>query len=159
MLALVMVWAYFSLSQFIIIWSANLQEEATWYIHRMQGVWAFFAIALFAFDFAIPFLALLSRSVKRRGQVLMVVAVIILIGRYLDLYWLIKPGFWPNELHFTWLDLALPAFVGVIWLAVFVRQWRARPPIPLHDPRLHAAHEEGEKHEQSGGYASAGPAA
>lgn len=159
MLALVMVWAYFSLSQFIIIWSANLQEEATWYLHRMQGVWAIFAILLFAFDFAIPFLALLARSVKRRAQVLTGVAVIILVGRYLDLYWLIKPGFWPDDLHFTWLDLALPALIGAIWLAVFVWQWRAKPAIPLHDPRLRARHKEGEGHGQPGEYAPAEPAA
>src|ERR1035441_9630233 len=32
LLALVMVWAYFSFSQFLIIWAGNLPEEIPWYL-------------------------------------------------------------------------------------------------------------------------------
>ena len=36
-----MLWAYFSFSQFLIIWSGNLPEEIPWYIHRLQSGWRF----------------------------------------------------------------------------------------------------------------------
>ena len=39
MLAFVMLWAYFSFSQYLIIWSGNLPEEITWYLHRLQTGW------------------------------------------------------------------------------------------------------------------------
>ena len=41
MLAFVMLWAYFSFSQFLIIWSANLPEEIPWYLTRMGGGWGY----------------------------------------------------------------------------------------------------------------------
>lgn len=143
MLAFVMIWAYFSFSQFLIIWSANINTEVTWYYYRLQGQWAAFALLLFAFDFALPFFALLSRSFKRRSQLLTVLAVLILCGRWVELYWLIMPAFWPDGLHFHWLDIALLAGLGGIWLAVFIRLWLGKAPLPHHDPHL------GEVHEQS----------
>ena len=39
MLAFVMLWAYFSFSQYLIIWSGNLPEEIAWYLHRLQTGW------------------------------------------------------------------------------------------------------------------------
>jgi len=38
LLAFVMVWAYFSFSQFLIIWAGNLPEETPWYVRRIHGV-------------------------------------------------------------------------------------------------------------------------
>jgi hypothetical protein len=148
MLAFVMIWAYFSFSQFLIIWSANIKTEITWYHYRLQGQWAAFALLLFVLDFALPFFALLSRSFKRRSQLLTVLAILILCGRWVELYWLIMPAFWPEGLHFHWLDIALLAGLGGIWLAVFIRLWLGKAPLPQHDPRL------GEMHEQSDRFAS-----
>ena len=34
MLALIMVWAYFNFSQYLIIWSGNIPEETHWYLTR-----------------------------------------------------------------------------------------------------------------------------
>jgi hypothetical protein len=146
-LAFVMIWAYFSFSQFLIIWSANINTEITWYYYRLQGQWAAFALLLFVFDFALPFFALLSRSFKRRFQLLTVLAILILCGRWVELYWLIMPAFWPEGLHFHWLDIALLAGLGGIWLAVFIRLWLGKAPLPQHDPHL------GEVHEQSDRFA------
>lgn len=142
MLAFVMIWAYFSFSQFLIIWSANISTEVTWYYYRLHGQWAAFALLLFAFGFALPFFALLSRSLKRRSQLLTVLAVLILCGRWVELYWLIMPAFWPDGLHFHWLDIALLAGLGGIWLAVFIRLWLSKSPLPHHDPRLGDVHEQ-----------------
>ena len=41
LLALVMVWAYFSFSQFLIIWAGNLPEEIPWYLERLHGGWQY----------------------------------------------------------------------------------------------------------------------
>ena len=61
-LALVMVWAYFSFSQFLIIWAGNLPEEIPWYIARLNHGWQFVALALVFGHFALPFSLLLSRD-------------------------------------------------------------------------------------------------
>src|SRR6478672_12466935 len=66
MLALVMVWAYFNFSQFLIIWSGNIPEETGFMLTRMKGGWGWIGIALILFHFAFPFLVLLQQDFKRR---------------------------------------------------------------------------------------------
>ena len=43
-----MLWAYFTFSQFLIIWAGNLPEEIVWYLHRIRGGWGAVALALVA---------------------------------------------------------------------------------------------------------------
>ncbi|HEY7545788.1 MAG TPA: hypothetical protein VID27_12930, partial [Blastocatellia bacterium] len=68
LLAFIMIWAYFSFSQFLIIYSGNLPEEVTWYVHRLHGPWRYIGLGLVIFHFALPFLLLLSRDLKRNGR-------------------------------------------------------------------------------------------
>ena len=68
LLAFVMLWAYLSFSQFLIIWSGNLPKEISWYVVRAEGGWARLAVFLIIFHFAIPFLLLLQRGLKRQMQ-------------------------------------------------------------------------------------------
>jgi hypothetical protein len=132
MFAFVMLWAYFSFSQFLIIWSGNLPEEIPWYLERMHGVWGFIAIALIVVQFAAPFLLLLSRELKRNARMLRNVALIVLGMRFFDLLWLIKPG--AEGLHLHWMDFIVPAGLFGLWLFVFVGQLRRRPALPVYDP-------------------------
>jgi hypothetical protein len=136
MLGFVMIWAYFSFSQFLIIWSANIPEEAIWYYHRSQGGWQNVGLFLIGVHFVLPFLLLLSRVVKRQAQRLMVLAMLIFVVRWVDLFWLIVPAFHPEALHWHWLDLAILAAMGGGWVALFSWKWRKKSPLPLHDPRL-----------------------
>jgi hypothetical protein len=132
MFAFVMLWAYFSFSQFLIIWSGNLPEEIPWFIERMRGVWGFVAILLIVVQFAAPFLLLLSRDLKRNARSLAAVAMVVLGMRYFDLLWLIKPG--AEGVHLHWMDLVLPAAMFGLWLFVFVAELRKRAALPVHDP-------------------------
>lgn len=135
LLTLVMLWAYFSFSQFLIIWSGNLPEEISWYMSRANGGWARFAIVLILFHFAVPFFLLLLRSIKRHGA-LTVVAGLLIIATLLDLYWLIIPAFEPSAIRVHWTDLTLVLGMFGLWLWAFFGELGARPLLPQHDPRL-----------------------
>ncbi|MBK8048249.1 MAG: hypothetical protein IPK16_14685 [Anaerolineales bacterium] len=148
-LAFVMIWAYFSFSQFLIIWSANLPHEVTWYYRRLNGLWSVVALVLVLFDFAIPFLALLSRSFKRKAQLLSGLAVLILVGRWIELQWLIMPAFQPESVRLPWVDIALLVAIGGLWVSLFLRIWAGKAPLPLHDARL------GEVNEHADGFTPA----
>src|SRR5205085_5473668 len=87
MLALVMVWAYFSFSQFLIIWAGNLADEIPWYVVRLHGGGQYVGLALVFLHFALPFALLLSREVKRSAQLILGVCVLIVAMRFVDLYW------------------------------------------------------------------------
>ena len=136
MLAFVMLWAYFSFSQYLIIWSGNLPAEITWYTHRLQTGWRWVGTLLVLFHFAVPFVLLLSRAVKRDPQMLVKVAIAVLIVRLLDLFWLIAPEFHPAGVAVSWLDVVLPMTLGAIWLGCFIRQLRGRAILPVHDPEF-----------------------
>jgi hypothetical protein len=145
--AFTLLWAYIGFSQFLIVWSGNLPEENVWYLHRFQGGWEVVAIFLLAFHFAVPFLLLLSRRTKRNIQVLAGVAVWILLMRYFDLYWLVKPAFEnARTLEPHWLDLAAAAGIGGVWLWEFVRQVKNRPLLPVGDARMAEAFEHATQH-------------
>jgi hypothetical protein len=134
LLALVMLWSYFAFSQFLIIWSGNLPEEIRWYLPRIHGVWGAIALAVIVLHFAFPFLFLLSRSLKRHAGKLVIVAVLILVMRLVDLFWMIEPNFTGKEFHFSWMDLVAPIAMGGLWLGVFARALSQRALIPINDP-------------------------
>ena len=139
--AFVMLWAYMSLSQFLIIWSANLPEEIPWYIQRLSGGWQILALALVAFHFVLPFVLLLSRNLKRNARVLAAVAGGVFLARLLDLYWLIAPDFQAHGeagpgLSVHWLDLVAPLFLGGVWLLLFTQELKSRPLLTPGDPEL-----------------------
>ena len=92
MLTFIMLWAYFAFSQWLIIWAGNLPEkEISWYMARLSGGWAFVGLFLALFHFAVPFAALLSRSLKRKTSTLVWVAIWLMLMRYLDLFGTLSP--------------------------------------------------------------------
>jgi len=148
LLALVMLWSYFAFSQFLIIWSGNLPEEIRWYLPRIHGVWGAIALAVIVLHFAFPFLFLLSRSLKRHAGKLVIVAVLILVMRLIDLFWMIEPNFTGGEFHFSWMDLVAPIAMGGLWLGVFARALTGRALIPINDPLYETVLEQ--KHAHAG---------
>ncbi|MEO8431205.1 MAG: hypothetical protein ABI592_06810 [Acidobacteriota bacterium] len=145
LLAFVMFWAYVSFSQYLIIWSGNLPEEIPWYLRRLQGGWGWFGIALIVLHFALPFLLLLSADANRNSRLLANVAVLVVVMRAVDLFWLIRPVFSPGRFQVHWLDLAAFVGLGGVWLSVLLWQLLERPLLPRNDPEFaealeHAAH-------------------
>ncbi len=139
LLAAVMVWAYFSFSQLLIIWSGNLPEEIPWYLERFRGPWRWMGIALILLHFALPFLLLLSRGLKHRARQLMAVAWLLILMRFVDLLWLIVPelnhGHSPNLAGYVPYVIAMVGMGGV-WLGWFFFQLRQRALVPPNDPQL-----------------------
>src|ERR1700720_391491 len=62
--AFVMLWASFSSSQLLIIWSGNAPEEISFYRSRLYGEWGYVSVILLIFHFFVPFFLLLSRDLK-----------------------------------------------------------------------------------------------
>jgi len=136
MLTFVMVWAYFSFSQWLIIWAGNLPEEITWYMRRLHGGWGGVGLLLAIFHFAVPFIMLLSRSFKRDIGRLVWLAVGLLVMRWLDLLWIIEPNY-SQTLSLTWADFVVSIAVGGIWLWFFFRNLNSIPLLSIYDADAH----------------------
>jgi hypothetical protein len=148
LLAMVMLWTYFSFSQFLIIWSGNLPEEIHWYIPRTHGGWGVIALLVVVLHFAFPFLFLLSRNFKRDARKLVTIAILILVMRLVDLFWTIAPSFLHEHFHVSWMDIVAPIGMGGLWLAVFAWRLSKRPLIPINDPQFESVLEQ--KHAHAG---------
>jgi len=154
MLALVMVWAYFNFSQFLIIWSGNIPEETSFMLVRMKGGWGYIGVALILFHFAFPFLILLQQDFKRRARWISGLAIFVLFMRLLDMFWQIGPTLRvdpnttiaPGAFHVDWLDFVAPIAVGGIWLWWFFDELTKRPIVPAKDPYFEEAIAHGRGH-------------
>ncbi len=146
LLTFVMLWAYLEFSQFLIIWGGNLTGEIPWYIRRMEGVWGHIGLLLVILSFFFPFFLLLFRHVKKRTRSLVIVALLVLIMRLVDTYWMVLPAFGGGNIRLNWMDVALPFGMGGVWFAYFLWQLERMPLLPVHDPRMEEITEQAAQH-------------
>lgn len=126
----VLLWAYVAFMQLLIVWEANLPDQALWYAPRLSGPWGLVGLADALVHFAVPFALLLSRPLKRAARPLQAVAVVVLAGHVLDGVWLAAPAFERPPWAYAGDLLALAGAAALLGLAA---AWRASPrPAPPH---------------------------
>lgn len=138
MLAFVMLYAYTSFSQWLIIWSGNLPQEINWYMNRLAGGWMNYSRFLILVEFAIPFALLLSRRLKKQPGFMVPFCVGIIVVRMLDIYWEVEPSFLSheNQWSFNWMYLASTCAIGGLWAFFFIRSLKSRPILVSYDLQL-----------------------
>jgi len=119
LLAAVMVWMYFLFSQFFIIWSGDLPQEAEWYLVLSEMPWRWLTILMVVLGFVLPLMALLSRDVKEYPRRLAVVAAMAIVARILESIWLVVPALPGRSVSIHWLDVTSLVALGGLWLAAF----------------------------------------
>jgi hypothetical protein len=127
-------WAYVWFSQFFLIWYADLPEETLWFKHR-GGPWYPVSLGLFVFHFALPFVFLLARPMKRHKTTLTIGALWMLVMHYIDMYWIVMPNF-DHAPHPSLVDLGCFLGVGGLWVAFVANTSRKNLLVPIKDPRL-----------------------
>jgi hypothetical protein len=135
----VMLWGYMEFSQLLIVWSGNLTGEIPWYLPTFATTWGWVGAGLIGFQFLVPFLLLLSRDIKRNPKALCGVVSIIVFMRFVDLFWIVMPGFRMSGFSLNWLNVSVPLALGGLWIAVFLWQLGKGPLLPLGAPNLEDA--------------------
>ena len=138
-LTTVILWAYMAYSQWIIIWSGNLPDENSWYLHRLSSGWKELALGLIVLHFFVPFFLLLGRRLKQSLRYLAIVALGLFIMRFADMYWLVMPSFHISGLTMTWMDVVAPIALGGIWVSAFFALLKKHSLVPTYDPRFVSA--------------------
>ena len=137
--AFLMLWAYLSFSQFIIIWSANIPEEIPHYLDRWENTWKFLSIFIVVGHFMVPYALLLSRDLKRNFTRLRVIATWLLFARLADYFWHVAPELHKDGMSISLLDVALPLAIGGVFISLFVTQLGGRSLLPINDPDIDKA--------------------
>ncbi len=148
MMAFVMLFAYFSFSQWLIIWAGNLPDEISFFLNRIHGGWGVIALAIILFHFALPFALLLSRNLKRDGRRMIRLAVLLMFMRLVDIYWYVVPNFAHARGHFyfSFWYLVAPIGIGGLWLGYFFYNLRQRPILPAYEPQMPSLLHQGSGH-------------
>lgn len=111
------LWTYLFFSQFMLIWYANIPEEVTYYIPRLNDyTWSFWSMVLI--NFLVPMLFLMSKTTKRNRNVLAVVSIIIAFGHWMDIYFLITPGAMKADGHIGIVEIGM--MLGYLGLFLFI---------------------------------------
>lgn len=133
--AFVILWAYIAFFQAMLIQIADKPSEVTFYVDRLAGGWRAVTVALVVIAFAIPFLLLFWREGKHRARYTGAIAAVVLVGHYLDLWWLVVPHADATAIP-SWTDAS--AIAAVVGLVTAGCAWRMRgvPVVPVGDPYL-----------------------
>ena len=137
--AFLMLWAYLSFSQFLIIWSANIPEEIPHYLNRWDNSWKYLSIFIVVGHFIVPYSLLLSRDLKKNSRKLFVIAVWLLCARVTEYWWHVAPELHQGGLTVGLLEVGLPLALGGIFISLFVAQLGGHALLPVHDPQLDKA--------------------
>ena len=131
------VWTYMWFSQFMLIWYANIPEEVTYFMERIElSNYRFLFWFSAAINFVVPTIVLMSRDAKRNTNFLIVASVVILIGHWINSYLLFAPGTLHDHGHLGLTDLGMGlGFLGLFLYVVF-RSLTTRPLSVKHHPFL-----------------------
>lgn len=133
--AFIVFWGYIAFSQYMLIWYANVPEETAWYLPRQEHSWAAVSLILIFGHLFIPFLGLLSRSVKRRPAMLAGWAVWILVMHWLDLQYVVMPSVIPDGFPVAPIDVCCMFGMGGVFVAGLLVLAGDRSLTPVKDPR------------------------
>jgi hypothetical protein len=132
----VVFWAYIAFSQFMLYWYANLPEETHWYMMRTEAGWLLPSVFLILGHFVLPFLGMMSRSVKRNRILLAMAACWLLFAHWVDLYWVVMPSVNSLRVPFNLMDLTAMVGIGGLYVAMLAVWLNGRSLVPVKDPRL-----------------------
>lgn len=136
MFAFSIFWTYLWFSQFMLIWYANIPEETVYFKIRMHGPYKFFYWLNIILNFVCPILILMPRPNKRNYFVVVLVAVLIIFGHWIDFYQMIMPGTVGPNWKMGWFELGILAgFVGLVIYLVSNKLSKA-PMVPQNHPFL-----------------------
>jgi hypothetical protein len=128
-------WTYLWFSQFMLIWYANIPEEITYFITRIQlyNLPFFGAVVM---NFVFPLLILVNTDFKRITWVIVMAGVVILAGHYIDFFNMIMPGTVGDKWFIGIPEIAsVLFFLGLFVFVVFTALTKA-PLLPKRNPYI-----------------------
>ncbi|WP_235726949.1 quinol:cytochrome C oxidoreductase [Hymenobacter siberiensis] len=131
-------WTYVWFSQFMLIWYANLPEEAVYFNQRLggfEGRYTFLFFFNIAINFVFPFLGLMTRDAKRQMIIMKIVAIAILCGHWSDFYLMLMPGTLRGDNGFL-IEIGIAAIFLGAFLILFTRRLASASLVPVNHPFL-----------------------
>jgi hypothetical protein len=129
------LWSYLWFSQFMLIWYANIGEEVTYYMMRIENFKVLY-FSMFFINFAFPMLILMSRDAKRNAGILTFVGVVILAGHWLDVYIMVSAGSLGANAKIGALEIGMALLVAGFFIRIILNNLTKAPLTPVNHPFL-----------------------
>ena len=126
-------WTYLWFSQFMLIWYANIPEEVTYFVTRIElyNLPFFGAVVM---NFVFPILILINTDFKRITWVLVMAGTVILFGHYIDFFNMIMPSSVGDQWFIGVSEISsLLFFFGLFIFVVFTALTKV-PLLPKRNP-------------------------
>jgi hypothetical protein len=139
MWAFMIFWTYTALSQYLIIWYADIPEETIWFLNRYKEGWLPITYIVIATHFIIPFAFFMSRHMKRNKNICAFFAAWLIIAEFIYIYWQVMPTVtFPITTPFSpsIADALIFLGMGGLYVAAFLINLKNQNLIPIRDPRL-----------------------
>ncbi|MEY3687623.1 MAG: hypothetical protein RIR84_464 [Bacteroidota bacterium] len=134
MFAFSVFWTYLWYSQFMLIWYANIPEETVYFKPRMQGPYRGIFFLNLIINFVLPFLLLMRRGSKRNFTTMTFVAVLIILGHWIDFYQMVMPGTLHEHYSLGWFEFGILIFYAGLIMYFVGRGLTKKPLLAVHHP-------------------------
>ncbi|MFE3846446.1 quinol:cytochrome C oxidoreductase [Flavobacterium sp. LB3P45] len=126
-------WTYLWFSQFMLIWYANIPEEITYFVTRIQlyNIPFFGAVVM---NFVFPILILVNTDFKRITWILVMAGTVILLGHYIDFFNMIMPGTVGDRWFIGISEIASVLFFLGLFIYVVFSALTKSPLLPKRNP-------------------------
>ncbi len=129
-------WMYLWFSQFLLIYYANIPEESIYFIERITTDYATLFYLNLILNFLFPFLLFMTRNSKRQLIFVKIVAVIVLVGHWLDYYLMVTPGTMKYDGGLGFIEIGTTMIFASMFLFVILSNLAKVPLIQKNHPML-----------------------
>ncbi|WP_340075276.1 quinol:cytochrome C oxidoreductase [Leptobacterium sp. I13] len=128
-------WTYLWFGQFMLIWYANIPEEVTYFVTRIEDYKLPF-FGMLVMNFIFPFLILMNSDYKRINWFVVMAGIVILLGHYVDVFNMIMPATVGKQWFIGVPEIGgILFFLGLFIYIVFSALTKA-PLIPKRNPYI-----------------------
>ncbi|MFT4942882.1 MAG: hypothetical protein ACI8RH_000619 [Flavobacteriales bacterium] len=128
-------WTYLWFSQFMLIWYANIPEEVTYFMTRIEDFNLPF-FGMLVLNFLFPLLLLMNSDYKRVNWFVVLTGIVILVGHYVDIFVMVMPATVGKSWFIGIPEIgAVLFFLGLFILVVFTALTKA-PLVLKNNPFL-----------------------
>lgn len=129
------LWSYLFFSQFMLIWYANIPEETTYYITRIEDFKGMY-FTMFLINFIFPMLILMSREAKRNSTILTIVGLVILVGHWVDVFIMMAGGSLGSYACIGFIEIGMMLLLAGLFIRIVLTNLTKMPLTPVNHPFL-----------------------
>lgn len=126
-------WTYLWFSQFMLIWYADIPEEVTYFVTRIEDFKLPF-IGMVVMNFVFPLLVLMNSDYKRVNWFVIMTGIVVLLGHYLDVYLMITPATVGDQWAIGIPEIGAVLFFGGAFIFWVFRALTKAPLQPTRNP-------------------------